>query len=201
MKTITQKRSEGATTRSGFTLIELLIVIAIIAALALISFPAAALVMNQAKKTQAASQVANIENAIKLFEADYGVLPPVEGASDTEKIETDSDFIDILTGQDKDLNPKGITYLEGKEAKKAKGDRPARSGFINEGSGSQSVVDPWGNRYVVMLDIDGDGQLKVPGNSDTIRTAVGVWSYGKPDDDDSHESAKTKEPSKWIRSW
>ena len=103
MKTTISSHSPSQS-RSGFTLIELLIVIAIIAALALISFPAAALVMNQARKAQASAQVENLVAAIKQFDVAYGVLPLPEGSSEDDELETDSDFIDILTGYDQDGN-------------------------------------------------------------------------------------------------
>ena len=193
MKTTTSKRP------SAFTLLELLIVISIIAILAAIAFPATSLVMNQARKAQASQQVAGLVNAIKLFETQYSVLPI--GTNGEEEIPTDQEFIDILTGQDRDQNPKETVFLEGKEAKKASGNKPARSGFVNEGNGSQSLVDPWGNYYIVIMDADDNQEIDVPKTENPVRAKAVAWSYGKPSSKSDPKSAKQNEIKDWLTSW
>ena len=193
-------KTTKSTRASAFTLLELLIVISIIAILAAIAFPATSLVMNQARKTQAAQQVANIVNAIKLYETQYSVLP-LGASGGEEEVPTDQNFVDILTGHDRDQNPKEIAFLEGKEAKKPAGKKPARSGFIDEGNGSRSLVDPWGNYYVVIMDADDDGEIRVPQSENPVRTTAVCWSYGKPESASDYKSAKKNEPSDWLNSW
>ena len=195
MKTTFQR-----TSHRGFTLPELLIVISIIAILAAIAFPATSLVMNQARKAQAAQQVAGLVNAIKLYETTYSVLPVGLGGGEDE-VPTDQDFVDILTGHDRDQNPKQTAFLEGKEAKKAAGRKPARSGFINEGNGSQSLVDPWGNYYIVIMDFNDDKEIDVPDSENPVRAKAVAWSYGKPSSASDYKSAKQNPQSKWLTSW
>jgi prepilin-type N-terminal cleavage/methylation domain-containing protein len=185
---------------SGFTLLELLIVISIIAILAAIAFPATALVMNQARKAQAAQQVAGIVNAIKLFETQYSVLPLGSSAGE-EQLDTDQLFIDILTGHDTINNPKETVFLEGKQAKAAAGKKPPRSGLIQEGGGSQSLVDPWGNFYVVIMDADDNKEIDVPESENPVRAKAVAWCYGKPPKSSEHETALQNPSSKWLTSW
>jgi hypothetical protein len=156
--------------------------------------------MNQARKAQAAQQVAGIVNAIKLYETQYSVLP-LGNSGGEEEIPTDQDFIDILTGHDRDQNPKETAFLEGKEAKKPAGKKPARSGFVNEGTGSQSLVDPWGNYYVVIMDADDDGEIRVPETENPVRAKAVSWSYGKPESASDYKSAKKNEVKDWLASW
>lgn len=199
MKT-TYPRPSADTSRSGFTLLELLIVISIIAILAAIAFPATSLVMTQARKAQAKTQAQGIVNAIKLYETQYAVLP-LGNSPGEQQILTDQNFINILTGVDQDQNPKETVFIEGKVAKQAAGSKPARSGFVEEGGGSQSLVDPWGNPYVVIMDADDDKQIKVPGIESPIRANAVAWSYGKPDKSSDHETARQNPPGKWQASW
>ena len=108
-------KTTHSTRRSGFTLIELLIVISIIAILAAVSIPTTAMVMNKVKKTQAGAQVANLVNAIKLYEAKYGTLPIGNSGGGEERIATDEDFMDIITGVDRDQQPTGDRILRRQE--------------------------------------------------------------------------------------
>ena len=196
MKTLKTTRRPA----TGFTLLELLIVISIIAILAAIAFPATSLVMNQARKAQASAQVEGLVNAIKLYETTYAVLPLGSGGGE-DTVPTDQDFIDILTGHDRDQNPKEISFLEGKEAKKAAGNKPARSGFVDEGNGSQALVDPWGNYYNVIMDANDDKEIDVPQHEQAVRAKAVAWSYGKPENSSDHKTARQNEKKKWLKSW
>lgn len=199
MKTTYQRKTVG-TSRLGFTLLELLIVISIIAILAAIAFPATSMVMNQARKASASQQAAGLVNAVKLYETQYSALPTGNSPGE-QPVPTDPDFIDILTGVDTQNNTKEISFLEGKVAKPKSGSRPARNGFVDEGNGSQSLVDPWGNHYMVIMDADYDKEIKVPGIETAIRTTAVAWSYGKPDSASDYESAKKNPVKNWQSTW
>ena len=60
---------------SAFTLIELLTVIAIIAVLMGLLFPAVNAVKDSARKTQAKNDLVNIVNAVKAYYTEYGKYP------------------------------------------------------------------------------------------------------------------------------
>ena len=193
-------KTTQSTRPSGFTLIELLIVISIIAVLAAISIPTTAMVMNMTRKAQAGTQISNLVNAIKVYETDNGTLPVGAGGG-AEEIETDQNFIDILTGHDTEFNPKEIVYFEGKQAKKASGNRPERGGMVNEGGGSQSLVDPWGNYYMVIMDPSDENEIVVPQIEDPVRANVVAWCWGKPEDKEDFKSARKNPHKDWIKSW
>jgi hypothetical protein len=152
------------------------------------------------RKAQVSQQVAGIVNAIKLYESYYSIQP-VGGESDHVNIPTDHVLIDILSGHNESENPSSITFNEGRSAKPAKGRRPAHSGFIDLGDGSQSLVGPWGNPYFVRLDGDDDGHIKDPSSDREIRSEVLCWSYGEADDRNDRASAVQTDPKDWITSW
>src|SRR2546428_8009548 len=62
---------------AGFTLIELLIVIAIIAILIGLLFPAFSAVQDQAKRTQAKNDLTQIVGAVNAYYTEYGKYPLV----------------------------------------------------------------------------------------------------------------------------
>jgi prepilin-type N-terminal cleavage/methylation domain-containing protein len=66
----------------AFTLIELITVIAIIAILMGLLFPALSAAKDNARRTKAGSVVRNIVNACKQYVTDYGKFPPVKAAED-----------------------------------------------------------------------------------------------------------------------
>lgn len=72
MKTTTRTKSPGAI---AFTLVELLTVIAIIAILAAILLPVLSSAVTRAKKTKAATEIAQIRAAIEQYESQYGRMP------------------------------------------------------------------------------------------------------------------------------
>jgi len=160
------------------------------------------IVLEQGRQAEARLVSSGVVSAIRLFETDYGVLPPLRGHSD-ETIPTDSNLIDVLTGSDLDLNPKGTSYLAGRKAKSANDKLPVRSGFVQEEGrkDSSSLVDPWGNFYMVIMDIDGDNEITVPGETTPLKLKAACWSYGKPPDKSDHKSALDNPPSEWVKSW
>jgi type II secretory pathway pseudopilin PulG len=162
--------------KKNFTVIELLIVIGIIALLSALLFPAITLVRQHAYALKAKSMAQSICKAVDQFELDYGQMPIDASTSDKELYSNQKDydqFIAILAQQDygghsyvdnSDLNPRKITYLN------------VPSNYDKEG-----YVDPWGNRFVILLDADYDGKVKVKinGKDKTLYGRVFVYSFGK----------------------
>ena len=166
----------------------------------IIIFPARSLSPGSSRNLAAHQQVAGLVNAIRMFEISYSVLPDPGGNADLD-IPTDPRLVDILTGSNTTQNPKAMTFLETKTAKPPSGNRPARGGLINHGKGSQSLVDPWGNLYMVRIDFDGDGSIEDPGGEGSISASVICWSFGKPSDRGRPASAMENDPEDWITSW
>ena len=158
--------------KRNFTVIELLIVIGIIALLAALMFPVMQLVKNNAKALKAKSMATAICAAIDQYELDYGIIPYTIGTTDAQIDEskaTDYDrIIAILSQQDYgshtykgDGNKRRVTYLN------------VPSSYAEKG-----YLDPWGNRFVILLDANYDGTVKTSSGQELFGK-VFVYSYGK----------------------
>lgn len=173
-----QPRSQNA-----FTLIEMLVVIAIIAILAGLLFPAIRGAITKGKVAQANADVRAIEAAIRQYYTEYGKLPVTDadqGVSDkfygpssgTDKMR---DIIDVLranaTGVNANnvLNPRRIVFYE----------PPSRKGAVGD-SNDRSIYDPWGEPYRIKLDNNYDGQIEYYSSScgGDQRTVAVVISFG-----------------------
>lgn len=156
--------------RSAFTLIELLVVIAIIAILASLAFPAVQGALDSGKKAQARNDVAQLVAAVKAFQLEYGRLPSTSSGSDLASA-PNAAVIKALIAKDTALNPRNITFFEGKEAK----GNPPKGGRGSD----DTYYDPWGNPYTIMLDTSYDNRITAYGA--TNLTTVIVSSPGGTD--------------------
>lgn len=151
----------------AFTLIELLIVIAIIAILAGLAFPAVQGAFNSSKKAQARNDIAQLAAAVKAYQLEYGRLPPSTGEPSAADNKT---VISALTLTNTN-NTRGIVFLEPRLAKGNK-----------SGIGSDyTFYDPWGVPYQINLDTSYDnriGPIDVGAGSQTYFTTVIVQSAG-----------------------
>ena len=138
---------------------------------------------------------ANIRNAVEQFHGDYDFLPSPASAAKGIDCESDTSaeegLIMILKGMDITQNSRAADYLGGiKEASDEKGKR--LSGlvrFVGEDEKSAAVVDPWGNYYRVLIDLDMDKTVLNPmeealidGAMPLLFETIIVWSSG-PDGD------------------
>jgi len=178
MRLIT-RRTPLSTSRhpAGFTLIELLIVIAIIAILAGLAFPALQGALNSGKKAQARNDVQQIAAAIRAFQLEYGRLPSSnvagnDGAESWYSGQAGADLFNALAGRNETLNPRGIVFLEAKSAQ----------GTKNGLSADGIFYDPWGSPYGVKMDESYNGKLEYFGsggwgNANVLSSAL-VVSFG-----------------------
>jgi prepilin-type N-terminal cleavage/methylation domain-containing protein len=165
----------------GFTLIELLTVIAIIAVLMGLLFPAVAGALLAAKKTQAKNDAVNICNSINAFYLEYGRYPDVGSAGTDVKITSSNDaLIKILRGLDDVKNPRGIVFLDAPIGKTVGG---RTIGGVSGTDGK--YYDPWGREYSIAFDNDYNNDLANPYSANTgagpdpLRLGVIAWSIGK----------------------
>src|SRR5581483_6478267 len=151
--------------RSGFTLIELLTVIAIIAILMGLLFPAMNAVKESARKTQAKNDITQIVTAVKAFYTEYGKYPtPSAYGGNSDTIFGDSNnsgtnksfqlfsILRNITSQSTEVvlqNPRGIVFFEGNAVKDA---TAPKAGFDSLGN----FYDPWGKTYSVAVDLSYD---------------------------------------------
>ena len=180
-------RFSDAKFRGGFSLIELLVVIAIIAILMALLFPAFTGVQDQAKRTQAKNDIAQIVTAVNAFHTEYGQYPcDAQTGNDGADFFADDDnsnktLFDILRGDPANgnvqtYNPKAIAFFQPTIAKDLTN---PRSGI----GGNGRLYDPWGSCYRVRMDNNYSGAVENPysGNAgfNPIRLGVIVWSIGK----------------------
>ena len=144
-------------------------------------------ITNKRKKTATATMVANLVNAVKMYETEYGVaLRDQDADLDGDwTMDTAGTIIDILIGVDADLNPKEIRFIEFAENNKM---YPVEK---DEESGNTKLLDAWGRPFVVIVDLDYNGEIKVPHSDGPVNAGAVVYSKGPDPDDDSDD----------IKSW
>lgn len=195
-------------TRNSFTLIEILTVIIIIGILAAILFPTLAKIKDQGRATETKSTLSAISISCKTFKSDYQTMPyssSTESDSDigasmwtenySNKKISDSaylEFFNILTyanssntdgtpsSKAKEFNPKGVHYL----------DTPKN--FFRETT--NSIRDGWNRPIYVILDLDGNGQIKLDAKYDsssgTYNNDVIAISRGPQDSETSNNTGR-----------
>lgn len=169
----------------AFTLIELLTVIAIIAVLMGLLFPALSGVKDSARKVQAKNDATQITNAVKAYYAEYGRYPLENPGQDVSFGADNNKVMNPLRAKSPEgdtLNPRKIAFMEIPPAKDM---AVPKSGYGNDGT----FYDPWGRPYQVKIDGNYDNNLSEPGSSGgggrgggagtVLTTGVLVWSLGK----------------------
>ncbi len=154
----------------AFTLIELLIVIAIIAILVGLLFPAIQAVMRKAEKANAQAALQRVDVAFHLRKNEYGNY----GCTDSNSVPMDAAATSLLTGKTSAGtgvwlgNPRGIQFFV-----------PASQKELNAAG---ALVDPWGNPVYVKFDTEGVGTVTEPwktgGVYKTIPGTLLVFSAG-----------------------
>src|SRR5436190_8044974 len=161
-----------------FTLIELLVVIAIITILAGLLFAGLRGAQEQARRTQAKNDLAQIVSAVNAFYTEYGKYPLV--AADTiygPGGTANNVLFNELRATSATQNPRGIVFISPPDAKDQTN---SRSG-IKTSDGQW--YDPWGTPYNVEIDGNYDNQILVNPyalNAGATPLQIGViaWSFG-----------------------
>jgi prepilin-type N-terminal cleavage/methylation domain-containing protein len=186
----------------GFTLIELLVVIAIIAILAAILVPTLAHAKTVAKRNVAKVEMLSLAAAIQQYETEYKRMPVSRNAqicaSDNEDCKdftygttavttygnpkyqaSNAELLAILRGVDRERNPRNIVFYEPHISASDIGPGLDKNGLLR---------DPWGNPYIISLDMDDDGKTldgyygyvrkSGSGLDPEINVTVMVWSFG-----------------------
>jgi prepilin-type N-terminal cleavage/methylation domain-containing protein len=169
---------------SAFTLIELLVVIVIIAVLLGLAFPVYQGVQNQAKKTLAKNDLAQIVTAIAAFHAEYGrypLAPATSGDTTYGATTTNEQLFNELRSVNATQNPRRIVFLSPPDAKDP---NSPRAGVSSAPASAGQYFDPWGKPYLVRIDTDYDNQVSNPysqnaGSAPLLRNGVIAWSFGK----------------------
>jgi prepilin-type N-terminal cleavage/methylation domain-containing protein len=169
---------------ASFTLIELLVVIVIIAVLIGLAFPVFQGVQNQAKRTQARSDLMQIVTAVNAYFAEYGKYPhtpPTPGDTTYGAATTNDQLFNELRSVAATENPRGIVFLSPPDAKDVNN---PRAGISSAPATAGQYFDPWGKPYLIRIDTDYDNQVNNPyaqnaGSAPLLRSGVIAWSFGK----------------------
>jgi prepilin-type N-terminal cleavage/methylation domain-containing protein len=167
---------------SAFTLVELLTVIAIIAILMGLLFPAIQIVKDQANKVKAKTDIVNTVAAVKQYYTEYGKYPLTNQTTNTDIVFGDASsaptgnpvsnnqLYDILRNYPNgnrttpDGNPRQIVFFEGRNGIATSGN--PRGGFASSTMGGSGTIgafyDPWGAQYAIAVDGNYDNFTPVP---------------------------------------
>ncbi|NCY22629.1 prepilin-type N-terminal cleavage/methylation domain-containing protein [bacterium] len=181
---------------SGFTLVEILVVVAILALLAGLGNSMIKKGMDNAKKTRAKADMTALIGAIKAYKLEYGKLPfatsdydPTSGDQGEYKCWYDGTrsktLIQILSGKssvnfggDEPMNPKGVRFLEG-------------------GKEDGEFLDPWGNQYVIKMDLNDSGTVEYYTGTESIGQSVIAISFGKNKKQEDPSLSATDDVFSW----
>ena len=139
-----------------------------------------------ARRAQANQEIASILTAFKAHQLEHGQFPLTDrlGVVDTEWIALTKNspegwaLLTHLMGMTEELTmiPEAIAFYEPRYATKP------TNGFYTseEGDAPPGLYDPWGNPFLIRLDLDGDRQIREAGvDSKFLQTEVLVASPGK----------------------
>ena len=209
----------------GFTLIELLVVIAIIAILAGLLLPALASAKTKAKIKVARMDMNNLAGAIHQYETEYSRMPcskaalasltpgcpdftfgtvtpsgpinptPVTSTGNSGYQNCNAEVIDILrnVSPTNALNPRQIPFFHAKDS----------GSFNSPGIDPNNVFrDPWGNPYIISIDLNDDNKVQdgfyYPLTKGSVGTGllvpgqVMIWSFGPDGAADSRPATGPK---------
>ena len=189
-----------ARTATGFTLIEMLVVIGIIAILASLLLPVLSIQKTRAKIAVAKQEMAGLVAASNQYDTTYS-RPPTSVAAGLQPGVADATF-----GVTADLNFPAATIYDNSDLMIILGNvnagvnlnsakNPQRIAFLNikpgattssPGLGPDGIYrDPWGQPYIIILDLDADSQCDdgfywsgLVGLHGRVRASVAVWSKG-----------------------
>jgi prepilin-type N-terminal cleavage/methylation domain-containing protein len=140
------------TQKSAFTLIELLTVVAIIAILVALLFPAIGTAIKKAEKARAQAAVTGLAVGFKAYFNEFSRFP-TNFPSDSTSYPITTNSFDPPPGRAK------ISVFDFTLDKKNR------------------FVDPWGNSYMVRVDANYDNQVTPPSGA-VVNASVLVWSWG-----------------------
>ena len=178
---------QDPTHRNAFTLIELLVVIAIIAVLMGLLFLGGRAVQDQAKRTQAKNDLAQIVTAVNAFYTEYGRYPTAATTDAAATYgpggSTNDSLFNALRGLDTVLNPRQIVFISPPYAKDPNTPISGIETQTVNGHIIGEYYDPWGTPYAIRMDGNYNNQIDANPYSanagpSPLQLGVIAWSLG-----------------------
>ena len=217
--TTSDLRPQTQDPRMSFTLVEMLAVVAIIATLAGVLYPALRQVREAPKRAQARTDIRKLELALQNYYGEYGRWPDTSGVA-----ASDNNFITMLNGcrdaytgalagvgtYASNSNPRYVRFMEVDK---------------KQSHASGLFLDPWGIPYIILLDngqnsigystaysglgapvggnwadpTPGDGLLRNRHNFvNGIRNSVAIYSFGPNKLDDLAPGLEWDDITSWY---
>jgi len=182
------RQATTARSRSGFTLIELTVVLAVIVTLALVLTPSISNFVNDSRNARARSDCQTLASAIVTFYRDNGFFPQWKLAQNGGP-GTAQNRLQLLISPGniaaEDQSSLWSTGIAGQLAEQLVTDTPgyglrtssSPNGWNGPYMSSTIGADPWGNRYVVNIELV-DTSANPTTRSGGIKAAVWVLSAG-----------------------
>lgn len=171
------------TKQTGFTLIELLVVITIISLLAAILIPVIAGALSGGKRARAMSQIKDLDGALKRYFVEYGKMPlPAGQNGGPDQWITgvnQAAVIEILIAAKTNYNHRQVVFLDLDPTSFGVPTTVQMLAALNAGD---PYLDPWGNEYGLLLDVNFDDQIDNFNGWGVIRAKTGVYSGGEDGD-------------------
>lgn len=182
--------------KSNFSLVELLVVISIIAVLMGILIPAVNSMKEKGRQTKARAEINALVLAIKNYESTYGILPLTAAANNNDMnpdtsatVNSDTDLrLDDTSAANITAYDRLIQWLTQVPTQSGGGvdmtGNLRRIKFLDPAAadGSKTYLDPWGNRYVIIMDANYNGVTSVETSKDNVKRLyanVLVYSLGR----------------------
>lgn len=181
----------GRRLRQGFTLVELLVVIAILGILMAMMVPAAGLIIKRTKIARAKADAGVVVATMAKYRTEYNRWPSWVTASEPGYL-TDKAWVAAMNpapGSARTLdNFNQIAFFEA-----------GGGALATEGVHAGAFVDPWGNPYMYLMDMDGDGEISSPDPEATapILAQAIAWSAGSDGDYETFPGSEKAES--WER--
>jgi prepilin-type N-terminal cleavage/methylation domain-containing protein len=175
--------STSVQSRRAFTLIELLVVIAIISILMGLLFIGGRTIQDQAKRTQAKNDLAQIVTAVNAFYTEYGKYPlatadTIYGPGWTSSADLFYTLRAVASGANTSnaINPRQIVFISPPNVK------DTASPHAGIGADGQ-YYDPWGTPYAIEVDGNYNNQIDTnPYSANAgptpLQAGVIAWSLG-----------------------
>ena len=135
--------------------------------------------------------------AVEHYQVEYGYYPGQNASNGDHRYTGDEYRLLLATLQGSNFvwhgrssNPRGITFLSFDQRSLV---------ATNTGGTAQpsELADPWGNRYEVVADWNGDGRIDAPlADGEAVQKPVAVWSYGR-----RGKAVDNPKDTTHIRSW